>query len=95
MKVDNMNQLKRSDNTRIRKIELSYYLIKSGECYEINEIGALVVNAIGKDLSISKVCERLSKMYNYENLKVIECDVRKFIDYLIENKIVDLLVKEN
>ena len=89
MKVDNMNQLKRSDNTRIRKIELSYYLIKSGECYEINEIGALVVNAIGK------VCERLSKMYNYENLKVIECDVRKFIDYLIENKIVDLLVKEN
>jgi|GEM_PF-1556035 len=94
MKIENMNQLKRMNNTRIRKIEQSYYLISNGECFELNEIGALVVNAIGKDLSFGKVCMRLSDIYSYKNIEIIERDVSNYIDYLIENDIVTILSEE-
>lgn len=87
--ISNLNQLYRQDNVRIRKIENVFYLVCGRACYEINETGALIVNAIGKDLSIDKVCEKLSQIYKYTEIEQIRDDVEKFIEFIVDNGIVN------
>lgn len=89
MRIKNMNQLKRNENSRIRKIDNNYYILSGRDCYQINEIGALIINAVGKDLTINMACEKLSVMYNNPDVESIVNDVHKFINFIIENKIVE------
>lgn len=89
MTIENMSQLKRSDRSRIRKIDNSYYLVSGKDCYQINEIGALIINAVGKDITIEAVSKKLSIMYNNPSIENIYSDVQEFINFIIEKKIVE------
>lgn len=89
MTIENMSQLKRSDRSRIRKIDNSYYLVSGKDCYQINEIGALIINAVGKDITIEAVSKKLSVMYNNPSIENIYSDVQEFINFIIEKKIVE------
>lgn len=88
MRINNMRQLRRRDRSRIRKIENNYYLLSGNECYQVNEIGALIVNAVGKDITIDAVCEKLSIMYNNPDIAGVRMDVDTFINFIIEKGIV-------
>lgn len=89
MIIENMGQLKRSDRSRIRKIDNTYYLVAGKDCYQINEIGALIINAVGKDITIEAVSKKLSVMYNNPSIENIYSDVQEFINFIIEKKIVE------
>lgn len=87
MTIDNMNQLSRINNSRIRKIEEHYYLINTGDCYQLNEIGALIVNAVGKDLPMARVYSRLSEMYGLDDIETIAKDVDDYINFLLKENV--------
>lgn len=88
--ISNLSQLRRTDKSRIRKIEGAYYIVCGKNCYQANETGALIVNAIGKDIAIKTVCEKLASIYGYADTAIIEVDVHTFLDFLLDNKIVYL-----
>lgn len=85
--IKNLNQLTRNENVRLRRVENTFYIVCGKECFETNETGALIVNALGKDLSIDSVCEKLSDMYSYNDMEAIKTDVNDFVDFIIANNI--------
>ncbi|MBD8917666.1 MAG: PqqD family protein [Lachnospiraceae bacterium] len=85
--ITNLNQLTRKENVRLRRVENTFYIVCGKDCYETNETGALIVNAIGKDLSIDSVCEKLSDMYSYNDMEAIKTDVNEFVDFIMANNI--------
>lgn len=91
MTINNMNQLSRTNNSRIRKIEEHYYLINKGECYQLNEIGALIVNAVGKDLPMDRVYSRLSEIYGFDDLDTIAKDVNNYVRFLLKENLVKII----
>ncbi|MCL2221913.1 MAG: PqqD family protein [Oscillospiraceae bacterium] len=88
--IDNMNQLSRKNDAQLRKLDETYYIIAKNSCFEANEIGATIMNAIGKDLHIDDVCSKLSSRYEYDDVEGIKSDVYSFIEFLIENDIAEL-----
>ena len=85
--ITNLNQLTREENVRLRRVENTFYIVCGKDCFETNETGALIVNALGKDLSIEAVCEKLSDIYSYDDVDAIKTDVIEFVNFIIANKI--------
>ena len=83
MRVKNMRELGRNESLSIRKIERLYYLVTNQGVYEANEIGATIVNAVGRDLSIDDMCLRISQKYSHNNLEEIKNDIEKYIEFLL------------
>ena len=83
MTVNNLNELTNHSDLAIRKIEDVYYLLIGEDVYESNEIGAIIVNATGRDLSIDELCTRISKKFSFENTVQIRSDVDEYIEYLL------------
>jgi hypothetical protein len=81
--INNLNELKRNEKLAIRKVGDQFYLVCGRDCYEVNDIGAVIVNAIGKDMPISVLCEKLSIKYDFSDLEKIRQDVYSFIDFLV------------
>ena len=85
--ISNMNQLCRANDAQIRKLEDTYYIITKTSCFEANETGATIMNAIGRDLHIDDVCRKLSARYEYDNVEKIKSDVHAFVEFLLSNDI--------
>jgi len=85
--IINLNQVKKNDNLVIRKLNDNYFFTIGGDAYEANEIGAIIVNAIGKDLSIDNLCERLSKKYSFDDCEKIKADVYEYLRFLYTERL--------
>lgn len=81
--INNLNELKRNEKLTLRKVGDQFYMLCGTDCYEVNNIGASIVNAIGKDITISVLCEKLSGKYDFPDVEQIRRDVYSFIDFLI------------
>jgi len=89
MIVNNLIELKTYENISLRKINDTYYVIRGVETYELNEIGAIIVNALGKDITVEELCNRILKKYNHDNIEQIKLDVNTYINFLINEKIIN------
>jgi len=87
MNIGNLNELKRDDKLIIRKLGDSYYLIIGESAYEANEIGATIVNATGKDLSVDDLVVKISEKYSFGDMNQIREDVVKYIEFLVSEGI--------
>jgi hypothetical protein len=90
-----MNELSRIGNTRIRRIEDAYYILSGRNCYEVNEIGAIIVNAVGKNLTMDEVCDKLASIYEFNDKDTINRDANEFIKFLLCEKIIEIHSNEN
>ena len=91
--IDNLNELNRNEKLRIRKIDEKYYLLCGTNCFEVNDIGATIVNVIGKDMDIEVFCEKISHKYEFDNLEIIRKDAISFIEFLIQEGLVSYAQK--
>ena len=83
MMVENLKDLTRNESLMLRKLNDNYYLLVESEAYEANEIGASIVNAVGRDLSISELCMKIAKKYSYDDVEQIKADVENYINFLL------------
>ncbi|MCL2717464.1 MAG: PqqD family protein [Lachnospiraceae bacterium] len=83
MKVENLNELQRNKDFIIRKLDDVYYFMSGQDVFEANEIGATIVNAVGRDLSIDELCTRIAQKYSYDDLNQIRIDVDSYITFLL------------
>jgi hypothetical protein len=83
MTIKNLSQLSRCEDLAIRKIEDTFYLVSVQGTYESNEIGATIVNAVGRDMAIEDLCQRLAEKYLDGDLMQIESDVNDYIAFLL------------
>jgi len=88
MNVVNLNELDRNEDLNIRKLEDIYYFVIRGNAYEANEIGATIVNAVGRDMTIDELCSRIAKKYDNKDINQIKEDVNDYINYLLSEKII-------
>lgn len=84
----NLEQFERHDGVRIRKFKSIYYLLTSEKNYQLNELGAVVLKYIGKNMEVVDLCNKISENYTEKNLKKINDDVRSFIDFLLSEGII-------
>jgi len=83
MNINNLKQLSRCGDLVIRKLEDEFYLISSYGTYAANEIGATIVNAVGRDLSIDDLCLKLTEKYSDCDIDQIRSDVNTYISFLV------------
>ena len=86
--IDNFNMLSRKSDLNIRKINEQFYLTTFNSCYEVNLVGAAIVNAIGQDLTLGEICEKLAKKYENDDIIQIERDVVNFLEFLQEEGLI-------
>lgn len=89
--ISNLNQITRESSLRLRRIQNQFYLFDSKQCFEINLTGAMIVNAIGEDLSINDLCEKLAQKFEDVNIETIKKDVNIFLGFLIDEGLAALL----
>lgn len=86
--INNLNEFVRNESLEIRKFGEQFYLTCSSACFEVNEVGAAIVNVIGKDLTLLELCEKISRKYDFDSIETIKDDVLSFINFLEENNLV-------
>lgn len=84
----NFKQFRRNNDVRIRKMGNSYYVISLNGNYEINETGVIVLKYIGQDISFDDFYIRIADKYNYTDIQKISNDIKNYIDYMIQEKII-------
>jgi len=87
MNIEKLDQLKRNEGVTMRKLDSTYYFISKQGTYEVNEIGATIVNALGRDLSINELCRKISEKYSFDDLNQIRHDVNNYIEFLLSEGI--------
>lgn len=87
--MKNFMELHRNTDVRLRKIDNIYYILSKNANYEVNETGAIILNHIGKDMTIDEFCTRLAKKCNFNDLDVIKKDVNSYIDFMLNEKIIE------
>lgn len=87
MNITNLKELTRDKDLSIRKLDESYYFVINEDTYEANEIGATIVNAAGRDLSIDDLCIRISDKYVFDNFDQIKSDIVNYIEFLLSEGI--------
>ena len=88
MKISNLIQLVRKEDATLRKLDDDYFILHGEDAYEVNETGATIFNALGRDMSIKELCTRLSQKYDSDDSNQIERDAYVFIDFLISEDLV-------
>lgn len=86
---DNFSQFKRVDGVRLRKIEEKLYIFYNEGYYEINEIGALVLQHISRDVKIGDFCDKVITKYQGVEKKQVEQDVLSFLEFLKNDKLIE------
>ena len=87
--IDNLNRIIRKDELQIRKIANQYYLTFGSNCYEINVTGAIVVNMVGNNISITDLSKRIGSKFNFTDVAQIESDINEFIDFLFNEALIE------
>lgn len=95
MIVTNLNKLNRNEDLNIRKLDEVYYFTIRGNAYESNEIGATIVNAVGRDMSIDELCIRIASKYAYNDINQIKSDIDSYIEFLLAEGILLESASEN
>ena len=88
--INNLKELLRKEDLTIRKIENQFYLITFYSCYEVNEIGAAIVNIIGQDLPVKELGIKLAQKYGNDDVDQVTADALSFINFLLEEGLVTL-----
>ena len=83
MIIKNLNEVSRHEDLVMRKLEENYYLMVGADVYEANEVGATIVNAIGRDLLVEELCVKISQKYDFNDIEQIRNDVSSYMDFLI------------
>lgn len=89
MKNINLNQYNRQNSLRIRKFGNEYFLLSYGKCYKVNEIGAIIVKYIGKDMTIENLSNSIANLYEECNIDQIAEDIKNFINFLLNEELVN------
>lgn len=82
MKISNLNEFKRNSSLVIRKIEGSFFFLVGQDAFEANEIGAIIVNLAGRDMSIEDLHLKISRKYSFNDLEQIRDDVNEYLEFL-------------
>lgn len=78
----------RKSNLRVRKFNEEYYMLCSGKCYEINEIGAIIVKYLGQDIEVKELSNKINEVYSDTNPEIIEKDIEVFISFLYDEGLI-------
>lgn len=87
--IDNLKKVKKEQNVSVRRVGDTYYILREGKCFQLNETGVLIVKYIGSDFEIDEFSNRIVQKYgNSEGKERVKQDIIKFIDFLAVNQMV-------
>ncbi|MFH1613315.1 MAG: PqqD family protein [bacterium] len=86
--------IQKTSNLAFRQIEKEFVILDTEQniLHTLNEIGSLIWKMANGKTSINKIIDKIYHKYN-SNKKIIEKDVIKFINELVEKKLL-ILKKE-
>lgn len=90
MNITNLNQIERTPELRIRKVQEQYYIFDRHGCYAVNMTGAMIVHALGKDMPMQAFLEKLANKFNVSNCSELKKDVSGFIAFLEKEGLVSI-----
>ena len=90
MNTYNLADIKKNKNMRMRSVDGTFYLFGNGQCFELNELGALTWKYIDNDMSTEEFCEKVAVKYKENDLNKIQNDVNEFVVFLKDNGLVDI-----
>lgn len=88
MEWTNFNEFSRQKDVRIRKIDDKFYIICKEKNYECNEMGALILQQIGRDMDRIEFVNRVRKKYTLDDDINVDEDIDEYILFLIEEKLI-------
>ncbi|WP_142967729.1 PqqD family protein [Enterococcus casseliflavus] len=86
-----MHNLKIIEDIRIRKLGHNFYIIGNGKTYEINEMGAIILKYINKDMTVEILAHRISDKYHEEDVMKVIDDINEYISFLKSADIIEEL----
>ena len=88
MEWSNFNRFNRQKDVRIRKIDDEFYIICKNYNYKCNEMGALILQQIGRDMDRIEFGERFRKKYLLDDDVNIDEDIDEYVHFLMEEKLI-------
>lgn len=71
------------------KVDEKFYVLYNYSVFEVNEVGARIIDLCNGKNSIDEITEKLAKHFQKE-YEIVYSDVMAYIDSLKENRIVEI-----